>query len=86
MGKISSKQQDLYHDMKNILFSAANFELYRIVNRDGSGFLVDLAWEALRANDFTQVDLFIKFNLVGYLYNNGGGINVSIFILTQFIF
>lgn len=83
MGKVSSKQ-DLYHDIKNILFSDANFELYRIIDTNGNGFLVDLAWEALRTNDFTKVDQFIRSNLVQYFYNAGDGKNVIKLILYKY--
>ncbi|CAF0937774.1 unnamed protein product, partial [Brachionus calyciflorus] len=53
-------------------------DIYKLLNVNGSGELVRLMKIALSTKDFTDLDNFIKTEVVKYLYNNGQGGNIPI--------
>lgn len=48
-------------------------EIYKLANVNGGGELVRLMKIAIAKKDFSELDNFIKTEVVKYLYNNGEG-------------
>ncbi len=68
-------KEDIYNDIRNnILISES--ELYKLISNKGDGHLVELARDALKQNDFTMLDDFLRKEMIKFLYNNGAGKNV----------
>jgi hypothetical protein len=57
-----------------------SIEVYKLVNLGGGGQLAELMIAALTKKDYTEVDNFIKNEVVKFLYNEGNGAQVRIFI------
>jgi hypothetical protein len=53
------------------------YSIYKLIDQNGGGELVDFMRIALKSNDFTRVDEFIKKNVSPFLLNNGEGQMVS---------
>ena len=51
-------------------------ELYKLANVNGSGILATLMKNSLKNKDFTELDNFIRTEVVKFLYNKGEGENV----------
>lgn len=51
-------------------------ELYKLANVNGSGILATLMKNALKNKDFTELDNFIRTEVVKFLYNKGEGEHV----------
>lgn len=51
-------------------------ELYKLVNVNEGGVLTAMMKSALKTKDFTELDHFIKTEVVKFLYNEGQGENV----------
>jgi hypothetical protein len=49
------------------------YEIYELIGRDDKGVLMDLTRNAVKANDFKELDDFIEKHIEKYLYNNGAG-------------
>ena len=52
-------------------------EIYDLVDLFGGGKLVEMAKNAIRDNDFSELDEFILDTVPKYLYNDGKGQYVS---------
>ena len=57
-----------------------SIEVYKLVNLGGGGQLAELMIAALTKKDYTEVDNFIKNEVVKFLYNEGKGAQVSILV------
>ena len=55
-----------------------SIEVYKLVNLGGGGQLAELMIAALTKKDYTEVDNFIKNEVVKFLYNEGKGAQVRI--------
>ena len=55
------------------------YSLYKLIDQNGAGDLVDMMRIALKSNDFTRVDEFIKKSVSPFLLNHGEGQMVSLF-------
>ena len=51
-------------------------DLYNLISNKGGGYLVELAREALKQNDFTKLDDYFRNEMKQFLYNDGEGKNV----------
>jgi hypothetical protein len=56
---------------------SGNHSLYKLVGVSGDGELVKLVKPCLRSRNFAELDEFIRANVASFLYNDGGGENVS---------
>ena len=52
-------------------------ELYKLVNVNEGGILTAMMKNALKNKDFTELDHFIKTEVVKFLYNDGQGEHVK---------
>ena len=52
--------------------------IYKLIGVSGDGELIRLTKTAIKTKNFTQLDHFIKKDVVKYLYNEGRGENVRI--------
>jgi hypothetical protein len=68
-------REDIYNDIRNNIFISES-ELYKLISNKGDGYLVELARDALKQNDFTMLDDFLRNEMIKFLYNNGEGKNV----------
>lgn len=54
-------------------------ELYKLVNVSGTGKLVSLMKSAVQSKNYSEVDEFIKTEVIKFLYNDGQGAQVGAF-------
>ena len=55
-----------------------SIEVYKLVNLGGGGQLAQLMIDAITSKNYTEIDNFIKTEVIKYLYNNGEGAQVSL--------
>jgi len=53
-----------------------SIEVYKLVNLGGGGLLAELMIAALQSKNYTEVDNYIKNEVVKFLYNDGNGAHV----------
>ena len=53
-------------------------EVYKLVNLGGGGVLAEMMITALTTKNFTEVDNYIKNEVVKFLYNEGRGAHVRL--------
>jgi hypothetical protein len=51
-------------------------EIYKLVNVNAGGILAQLMKKAIQTKNYTEIDDFIKTEVVKYLYNEGSGADV----------
>ena len=52
---------------------AEKYEIYDLVGRSGQGKLLDLFKKAMKSNDYSKFDEFMRLKAQRYLYRNGEG-------------
>jgi len=60
-------------------------EIYKLVNVNAGGILAQLMKKAIQSKNYTEIDAFIKTEVVKYLYNNGNGADVFHLLIIQFL-
>ena len=75
MGNTSS---DVNDSLKAQADSENGPEIYKLVNVNAGGILAQMMKKAIQTRNYTELDLFIKTEVVKYLYNEGKGADVNI--------
>jgi hypothetical protein len=73
MGNTSS---DVNDSIKAQADSENGPEIYKLVNVNAGGILAQLMKKAIQTKNYTEIDEFIKTEVVKYLYNEGSGADV----------
>jgi hypothetical protein len=60
-------------------------EIYKLVNVNAGGILAQLMKKAIQSKNYTEIDAFIKTEVVKYLYNGGNGADVFHLLIIQFL-
>ena len=60
-------------------------EIYKLVNVNAGGILAQLMKKAIQSKNYTEIDAFIKTEVVKYLYNDGNGADVFHLLIIQFL-
>ena len=75
---MGNRKSDTAEEKSNTDFKVIQTNsIYKLIDQNGGGDLVDLMRIALKSNDFTGVDEFIKKNVSPSLFNYGEGQMVS---------
>ncbi len=73
---MGNNQSDVNDSLKAQAGGEGGPEIYKYINVAGGGKLITLIKAAEQNKDYTELDNFIKTDVVNYLYNNGQGENV----------
>ncbi len=68
-------KREIYDELRNFLFHDS--DLYSLISNKGGGYLVELAREALKHNNFTKLDDYLRNEMKKFMYNDGEGKNVN---------
>jgi len=77
MGNTSS---DVNDSLKAQADSENGPEIYKLVNVNAGGILAQMMKKAIQTKNYKEIDEFIKTEVVKYLYNEGNGADVYLFL------